>query len=106
MVFDLPYEERWTRGLAACSASTSTRLSLVLGSCLMARAGRLSRSSTTVLAFDFGLKRIGIAGGDTLTATAGPRPAASVSRAAPTGPRSSAKSARCSPDLLDRRRSV
>jgi putative Holliday junction resolvase len=30
----------------------------------------------TVLAFDFGLKRIGIASGDTLTATAAPRPAA------------------------------
>jgi putative Holliday junction resolvase len=32
----------------------------------------------TVLAFDFGLKRIGIAAGDTLTATAAPRPAAAV----------------------------
>jgi putative Holliday junction resolvase len=30
----------------------------------------------TVLAFDFGFKRIGIAAGDTLTATAAPRPAA------------------------------
>jgi putative holliday junction resolvase len=30
----------------------------------------------TVLAFDFGLKRIGIASGDTLTRTAAPRPAA------------------------------
>jgi putative holliday junction resolvase len=29
----------------------------------------------TVLAFDFGLKRIGIASGDTLTRTAAPRPA-------------------------------
>ena len=32
----------------------------------------------TVLAFDFGLKRIGIAAGDTLTASAAPRPAAAV----------------------------
>lgn len=32
----------------------------------------------TVLAFDFGLKRIGIAAGDTLTTTAAPRPAAVV----------------------------
>ena len=32
----------------------------------------------TVLAFDFGLKRIGIASGDTLTATAAPRPAVAV----------------------------
>jgi putative Holliday junction resolvase len=30
----------------------------------------------TVLAFDFGLKRIGIASGDTVTRTAAPRPAA------------------------------
>ena len=30
----------------------------------------------TVLAFDFGLKRIGIASGDTLTRSAAPRPAA------------------------------
>jgi putative Holliday junction resolvase len=32
----------------------------------------------TILAFDFGLKRIGIASGDTLTGTAGPRPAAGM----------------------------
>ncbi|MEP7248051.1 MAG: Holliday junction resolvase RuvX [Gammaproteobacteria bacterium] len=37
----------------------------------------------SVLAFDFGLKRIGIAAGDTLTATAGPRPAAACSQAGP-----------------------
>ena len=37
----------------------------------------------TVLAFDFGLKRIGIASGDTITATAGPRPAALVTAAGP-----------------------
>jgi putative pre-16S rRNA nuclease len=36
-----------------------------------------------VLAFDFGLKRIGIAAGDTVTATAGPRPAARVGAAGP-----------------------
>lgn len=36
-----------------------------------------------VLAFDFGLKRIGIAAGDTLTATAAPRPAAFATRAGP-----------------------
>ena len=36
----------------------------------------------TVLAFDFGLKRIGIACGDTLTRSAAPRPAA-VSRGSP-----------------------
>jgi putative pre-16S rRNA nuclease len=37
----------------------------------------------TVLAFDFGLKRIGIATGDTLTATAAPRPAAAVRQHGP-----------------------
>src|SRR5882724_7376470 len=37
----------------------------------------------TVLAFDFGLKRIGIAAGDTLTATAAPRPAAAVRQSGP-----------------------
>ena len=36
-----------------------------------------------VLAFDFGLRRIGIAAGDTLTATAAPRPAAFVTPAGP-----------------------
>ena len=36
-----------------------------------------------VLAFDFGLRRIGIAAGDTLTATAAPRPAAFATRTGP-----------------------
>jgi putative Holliday junction resolvase len=37
----------------------------------------------TVLAFDFGLKRIGLATGDTLTRTAGPRPAVRVGASGP-----------------------
>jgi putative holliday junction resolvase len=37
----------------------------------------------TVLAFDFGLRRIGIAAGDTLTASAAPRPAAFATRSGP-----------------------
>jgi putative Holliday junction resolvase len=37
----------------------------------------------TVLAFDFGLKRIGIACGDTLTRQAAPRPAAVTRRSGP-----------------------
>jgi putative holliday junction resolvase len=37
----------------------------------------------TVLAFDFGLKRIGIAGGDTLTRQAAPRSAVAVHRGVP-----------------------
>jgi len=37
----------------------------------------------TVLAFDFGLKRIGLAAGDTLTATAAPRPAIAVRQQGP-----------------------
>src|SRR5690242_3236364 len=36
-----------------------------------------------ILAFDFGLRRIGIAAGDTLTATAAPRSASPVTRAGP-----------------------
>jgi putative Holliday junction resolvase len=36
-----------------------------------------------VIAFDFGLKRIGIAAGDTLTRTAGPRPAIKVGAQGP-----------------------
>jgi putative Holliday junction resolvase len=39
-----------------------------------------------VLAFDFGLRRIGIAAGDTLTATAAPRPAAFMTRTGPDWP--------------------
>jgi putative holliday junction resolvase len=37
----------------------------------------------TVLAFDFGLKRIGLAAGDTLTASAAPRAAVAVSHSGP-----------------------
>ena len=37
----------------------------------------------TILAFDFGLKRIGIASGDTVTGTAGPRPAAACAGGLP-----------------------
>lgn len=37
----------------------------------------------TVLAFDYGRKRIGMATGDTLTATAGPRPAATCGATGP-----------------------
>jgi putative Holliday junction resolvase len=37
----------------------------------------------TVLAFDFGLKRIGLAAGDSLTATAAPLPAITVSQSGP-----------------------
>ncbi|HYX74161.1 MAG TPA: Holliday junction resolvase RuvX [Steroidobacteraceae bacterium] len=40
----------------------------------------------TVLAFDFGLKRIGIACGDTVTRQAAPRPAAAMLRGAPDWP--------------------
>jgi putative Holliday junction resolvase len=37
----------------------------------------------TILAFDFGLKRIGVASGDTVTGTAGPRPAVTTTAAGP-----------------------
>ena len=41
------------------------------------------RSIYTILAFDFGFKRIGLAAGDTLTRTAAPRPAVAVSQSGP-----------------------
>jgi len=40
-------------------------------------------AAKVVLAFDFGLKRIGIAAGDTLTGAAAPRTAVAVGRAGP-----------------------
>lgn len=43
----------------------------------------MTAAAQTVLAFDFGLRRIGVASGDTLTATAGPRPAVSVTASGP-----------------------
>ena len=48
----------------------------------MTRVGS-TREVQTVLAFDFGFKRIGIAAGDTLTSTAAPRPAAAVHQQGP-----------------------
>ncbi len=42
-----------------------------------------SASIYTVLAFDFGFKRIGLAAGDTLTRTAAPRPAVAVTQNGP-----------------------
>src|SRR5438477_5695511 len=54
----------------------------------------------TVLAFDFGLKRIGIASGDTLTRQAAPRPAASVGRAGPDWERIAREVRALAPELL------
>jgi putative holliday junction resolvase len=47
-------------------------------------AGR--EAAYTVLAFDFGLKRIGMAAGDTVTGTAAPRPAAAMLAGGPDWP--------------------
>jgi putative Holliday junction resolvase len=47
------------------------------------RAGASTAAVRSILAFDFGLKRIGLAAGDTLTRTAGPRPAATVGATGP-----------------------
>lgn len=47
------------------------------------RDGPAARAALTVLAFDFGLKRIGVAVGDTVTSTAAPRPAVSASANGP-----------------------
>src|SRR5437763_1393833 len=54
----------------------------------------------TVLAFDFGLKRIGIASGDTLTRQAAPRPAASVGRTGPDWERIAREVRALAPKLL------
>jgi putative Holliday junction resolvase len=54
----------------------------------------------TVLAFDFGLKRIGIASGDTLTETAAPRPAAAVHQQGPDWDAISREVRMLSPKLL------
>jgi len=54
----------------------------------------------TVLAFDFGLKRIGIASGDTLTRQAAPRPASSVGRAGPDWERIAREVRALAPELL------
>lgn len=54
----------------------------------------------TVLAFDFGLKRIGIASGDTLTRQAAPRRAASVGRAGPDWERIAREVRALEPELL------
>ena len=54
----------------------------------------------TVLAFDFGLKRIGIASGDTLTRQAAPRPAAAVGRGGPDWERIALEVRALAPELL------
>ena len=43
----------------------------------------MPRAVAAVLAFDFGLKRIGLASGDTLTRCAAPRPAVAVGKSGP-----------------------
>ena len=81
------------RGLAAARRGRRARSA--------PRRACLRRATRVVLAFDFGLKRIGIASGDTLTAP--PRPAASspVHRDGPgLGRRSTANCAHIAPDLL------
>ncbi|HEX4647390.1 MAG TPA: Holliday junction resolvase RuvX [Steroidobacteraceae bacterium] len=54
----------------------------------------------TVLAFDFGLKRIGIASGDTLTREAAPRPAVAVGRGGPDWRRIALEVRALAPELL------
>jgi len=44
----------------------------------MRDAGRASRPAITILGFDFGLRRIGIAAGDSVTTTAAPRRAVAM----------------------------
>jgi putative Holliday junction resolvase len=54
----------------------------------------------TLLAFDFGLKRIGIAAGGTLTGTAAPRPAARYAAGAPDWAHIGQEVSSLAPDLL------
>jgi putative Holliday junction resolvase len=54
----------------------------------------------TVIAFDFGLRRIGVAAGDTLTRTASPRPAVSVGANGPDWGAISRELAALTPKLL------
>jgi putative Holliday junction resolvase len=54
----------------------------------------------TVLAFDFGLKRIGIASGDTVSRSAAPRPAVRVGRAGPDWERIGREVSALGPGLL------
>lgn len=54
----------------------------------------------TVLAFDFGLRRIGIASGDTVTSTAAPRPAARMLADGPDWPAIEREIAELQPQIL------
>jgi putative Holliday junction resolvase len=54
----------------------------------------------TVLAFDFGLKRIGIASGDTVSRSAAPRPAVRVGRTGPDWERIGREVSALAPGLL------
>ena len=54
----------------------------------------------TVIAFDFGLRRIGVAAGDTLTRTAAPRPAVNVGAHGPDWNAIGASLRHFSPQLL------
>jgi putative holliday junction resolvase len=56
--------------------------------------------AATVLAFDYGLKRIGIASGDTLTRTAAPRAAVPMHASGPDWPAIEREVAALSPALL------
>jgi putative holliday junction resolvase len=58
-------------------------MSIASVSLLVMREAGEPHALHTVLAFDFGLKRIGLASGDTLTGKASPRPAVAVSQKGP-----------------------
>ncbi len=71
IVFDMPYEDRWQAMWRHGSVSTSAASATLPGmpEPRLAAAGSAPR---IVLAFDFGLRRIGVAVGNTLTGRARP----------------------------------
>ncbi len=57
-------------------------------------------AARSVIAFDFGLRRIGIAAGNTLTGTAAPRPAAAVTASGPDWAHIAREVAAIQPDVI------
>jgi len=62
--------------------------------------GRATRPATTIIGFDFGLRRIGIATGDSVTATAAPRRAVAMRDDGPDWSAIAAEVAALKPSLL------
>ena len=79
VVFELPFEQRWAGGW---QTARHRRGPAEPGSRPCISRARARLRPETVLAFDFGLKRIGIASGDSLTRARRARPLDRAARAA------------------------